>query len=206
MTRNTQTTVRTMRALGLAAGLALVAGSARAAPASMPTGDVTSAPIGHYELCLKAPAECSTLTSRSAPVKLTRNLWKELVRINNAVNISIKPRTDMEMWGKPELWSYPTSEGDCEDYVLLKRHMLMEEGVPAGSLLITVVRQPNGDGHAVLTVRTDHGDFILDNLEGRILEWDATDYEYLKRQSIRNSGTWVQINDKRTRFVGSVNR
>ena len=206
MTTNNTRFIRAARSLGMAAGLFLAAGAAHAMPASMPTGDVTSAPIGHYELCLKSPVECSTITTRTAPPKLTRSLWSEMVRVNNAVNVSIRPRTDMEMWGKPELWSYPTSEGDCEDYVLLKRHMLMEEGIPAGALLITVVRQPNGDGHAVLTVRTDRGDFILDNLEGRILEWDATDYEYLKRQSIRNSGTWVQINDKRTSFVGSVNR
>lgn len=206
MTRNILSPIRTASALGLAAGFAFAAGSAQAAPVSMQTGDVTSAPIGHYELCLKAPAECSTVTDRIAPLKLTRGLWKDMVRINNTVNVSIRPRTDMEMWGKPEVWSYPQAEGDCEDYVLLKRHMLMQQGIPAGSLLITVVRQPNGDGHAVLTVRTDHGDFILDNLEGRILEWEATDYEYLKRQSTRNSGTWVQINDERMRFVGSVNR
>lgn len=195
----------TVKALGLAA--ALVCGTqAFAAPAAMQTGGATSAPIGHYELCLQAPAECSAITTQTAPVTLTRDLWAEIVRINNAVNTAIRPRTDLEMWGKPELWSYPQSEGDCEDYVLLKRHMLMNKGMPAGALLITVVRQPNGDGHAVLTVRTDRGDFILDNLEGRVLAWTETEYEYLKRQSVRHSGNWVQINDERTRFVGSVNR
>ena len=130
-----------------------------------------------------------------------------MIEINNLVNTMVRPRTDMEIWGVEERWSFPVNGvGDCEDYALEKQRLLVKAGVPLGDLMVTVVRQPNGDGHAVLTVRTDHGDFILDNLEGRILEWDATDYEYLKRQSIRNSGTWVQINDKRTRFVGSVNR
>ena len=68
-----------------------------------------------------------------------------------------------------------------------------------------MVRQPNGDGHAVLTVRTSHGDFILDNLEPRVLAWTDTEYTYLKRQSERNSGAWVAIDDDRNVAVGSVN-
>ena len=80
----------------------------------------------------------------------------------------------------------------------------IELGVPAGSLLITVVRQPNGDGHAVLTVRTDRGDYVLDNMRQKILHWTKTDYRYLKRQSSRHSGQWVSINDGRTISVGSI--
>jgi predicted transglutaminase-like cysteine proteinase len=111
----------------------------------------------------------------------------------------------MEMWGKEEVWSYPTSGfGDCEDYVLEKRRRLMKAGMPAGDLLITVVRQPNGDGHAVLTVRTSLGEFILDNLEPKVLAWTDTEYTYLKRQSQTNSGVWVTINDGRADAVASV--
>ena len=79
-----------------------------------------------------------------------------------------------------------------------------ERGVPASSLLITVVRQKNGAGHAVLTMRTDRGDFILDNLEAKILPWDQTEYRYLKRQSDRNALNWVSIQDNRQMIVGSV--
>ena len=137
-------------------------------------------------------------------MELTRALWAEMVDINNAVNTAVTPRTDMEMWGQEEVWSYPDGLGDCEDYVLEKRRELMAAGVPAGSLLITVVRQPNGDGHAVLTVRTTEGDYILDNLEPRVLAWQETEYTYLKRQSEKNSGAWVSITDGRTSAVGSV--
>ncbi|TIM18733.1 MAG: transglutaminase, partial [Mesorhizobium sp.] len=94
--------------------------------------------------------------------------------------------------------------GDCEDYALEKRRALMNIGVPAGDLLMTVARQPNGDGHAVLTVRTSLGEFILDNLETRVLSWTNTDYTYLKRQSSQNSGAWVTINDGRSGAVASV--
>jgi len=137
-------------------------------------------------------------------VALSRALWKTLIDVNNAVNTAVIPRTDQEMWGVEEFWSYPDGYGDCEDYVLEKRRLLIKAGVPASNLLITVVRQPNGDGHAVLTVVTDLGDYILDNLEGRVLLWSDTAYTYLKRQSAMNSGKWVSVNDGRAVAVGSV--
>ncbi|MET0941406.1 MAG: transglutaminase-like cysteine peptidase [Mesorhizobium sp.] len=170
----------------------------------MTTGSRTTQPIGHFQFCQRAPEECQQKTSGSRPAELTRALWAEMVDINNAINTAVTPRTDMEMWGQEEVWSYPDGLGDCEDYVLEKRRELMAAGVPAGSLLITVVRQPNGDGHAVLTVRTTEGDYILDNLEPRVLAWQETEYTYLKRQSEKNSGAWVSITDGRTSAVGSV--
>lgn len=127
-------------------------------------------------------------------------MWNKLIKVNNA----IQPRTDEEMWGKEEYWSYPDGLGDCEDYVLEKRLRLIAVGVPAGNLLITVVRQPNGDGHAVLTVSTNLGDNVLDNLEPGILAWTDTGYSYLKRQSAQDSGKWVSVNDARPVAVGSV--
>ena len=76
--------------------------------------------------------------------------------------------TDLEHWGVVEKWSYPEDGyGDCEDYVLLKRRMLMQSGWPREALLITVVRDRKGDGHAVLTVKTDKGEYILDNQDER---------------------------------------
>lgn len=189
----------------IAAALWMGMGAAFAAPASMPTGARTSQPIGHYEFCQREPAECRVKSPKQAPVDLTRDLWSAIVEVNVTVNAAVTPRTDMEIWGREEVWSYPSAVGDCEDYVLEKRRRLMELGVPAGNLLITVVRQPNGDGHAVLTVRTSRGDYILDNLDERVLAWFQTPYTYLKRQSDRNSGAWVSINDGRaTVAVGSV--
>lgn len=181
-----------------------LANPAFAKPAFMKTGGRTTQPIGHYELCQRDPNECRQRTKSKRPVKLTRKVWAAMVNVNNTVNVMVAPKTDMEMWGREEIWSYPVRQGDCEDYVLEKRLRLMQAGVPAGSLLITVVRQPNGDGHAVLTVRTDRGDFILDNMEQKILHWTETEYRFLKRQSSRNSGTWVSINDGRAITVGSI--
>lgn len=187
--------------LGLAGSTTI----AFSAPAFMHTGGRTTQPVGHYEFCQRQPVECRQKTAQGAPVELTRSLWAEIVNVNNTVNISVEPRTDEEMWGVEEVWSYPArGMGDCEDYALEKRRELMALGVPAGDLLMTVVRQPNGDGHAVLTVRTSKGDFILDNLEGKVRPWFETDYTFLKRQSEFNSGTWVQINDGRDDAVASL--
>ena len=192
--------------LGSATAFALIglAGSAWAG-ATMPTGFRAAQPIGHYEFCRQNAADCSTRSARTAPAKLTRSIWSQLIDVNNLVNITVTPRTDMEMWGREEVWSYPAyGAGDCEDYVLEKRRRLMAGGMAATDLLITVVRQPDGSGHAVLTVRTDRGDFILDNLEPRILPWNQTNYTFLKRQSVRDSGAWVSIEDGRAVAVGSV--
>ncbi|BCG94400.1 transglutaminase-like cysteine peptidase [Mesorhizobium sp. 131-2-1] len=179
--------------------------TAYAGPAFMHTGGRTTQPVGHYEFCQKLPQECNERTAKQAPIELTRKLWATIVSVNNSVNTRITPRTDMEMWGKEEVWSYPDNGlGDCEDYALEKRRELMNIGVPAGDLLMTVARQPNGDGHAVLTVRTSLGEFILDNLQPKVLAWTDTDYTYLKRQSTENSGVWVTINDGREDAVASV--
>lgn len=171
----------------------------------MTTGSLTSQPIGHYELCQRSPVECSEVTSDAHAYPLTRPGWKLIVDVNNVVNTTIKPMTDMQQYGVEDYWTYPDSGyGDCEDYAMLKRRKLMEKGIPAGDLLMTVVRQTDGDGHAVLTVHTDHGDFILDNLDPRVRLWSQTDYRYLKRQSETNSGAWVSIEDGEPALVGSI--
>ncbi len=183
--------------------LPLLAATANAA-GFMPSGMRTSQPIGHYEFCQNNPSACRAKTSKPAAVQLTRALWSALQDVNNSINTMIEPVTDMDLWGVEEKWSFPVNRGDCEDYVLLKQKQLQERGVPASDLLITVVRQKNGAGHAVLTVRTDRGDFVLDNLEPKILSWDETEYRFLKRQSDKNATQWVSVDDNRQVIVGSV--
>jgi predicted transglutaminase-like cysteine proteinase len=192
-------------AMILATPLGALAGAANAAELFMHTSGRTTQPVGHYQFCRNEPSECRQAAAKQGPIPLTRKLWAAMVDVNNAVNTMVTPETDMYIWGKEEVWSYPDRVGDCEDYVLEKRRALMRLGVPEGSLLITVVRQPSGDGHAVLTVHTSNGDYILDNLEPRILAWTDTEYTFLKRQSDRNSGAWVAIDDDRNVAVGSVN-
>ncbi|MCB1387443.1 MAG: transglutaminase-like cysteine peptidase [Nitratireductor sp.] len=207
---------RTKAGQWLIAALGGLSLAAAALPACAGTSSImqvsgrTSQPIGHYEYCQKNRADCSIVSFNDRPMELTRALWSDMERINTYANAVIRPATDYQIFGVEEVWTLPTNYGDCEDYVLLKRKMLMDMGWPASSLLVTVVRQPNGDGHAVLTVRTDRGDFILDNLSGRIVTWDKSEYAFVKRQSAMNSGKWEGIVDNRARSarllaVGSVN-
>jgi predicted transglutaminase-like cysteine proteinase len=170
---------------------------ALAAP-SMTLLDETTQPVGHYELCQRSPGECRENRGNQNLVKLNQSIWSRIIDVNASVNMMIRPVTDQDMWGKEEVWSYPTATGDCEDYVLLKRRLLMQAGVPASNLLITVVRQMDGSGHAVLTVATTQGDFILDNLRGEVRLWSETDYKFLKRQSASHAGKWISISDKRS--------
>jgi len=196
---------------GLVAALAAVFASAGAAvPAQsatslwMQTGNVTSQPIGHYEFCQKFKSECQIKSKSSVPPRVTGFGWETIRAVNTAVNREITPITDMDLYGRDEVWAYPDGAGDCEDIALLKRKRLLEKGFSASDLLMTVVRKPDGEGHAVLTVRTAQGDFILDNLEDQVKIWTKTPYRFLKRQASFNTGRWVTIENGAEVLVGSV--
>jgi predicted transglutaminase-like cysteine proteinase len=178
--------------------------AAMALPATMELAGATSQPIGHYEFCKNYSDECRSNGEDSGPLTLTPENWKTIVNVNYTANVDFAPLTDMEIYGVEELWTYPETAADCEDYVLIKRKNLIEAGISPSNLLITVVLQPSGQGHAVLTLRTDRGDFVLDNMRNKILLWSETEYRYLKRQSSANAGKWVKLQDGRADAVGSV--
>jgi predicted transglutaminase-like cysteine proteinase len=174
-------------------------------PMFISVGPSARAPIGWTDFCAQSPRECDGRPLEARDVVLSQKAWKDLVRINKWVNDSIKPMTDMDHWGVIERWSYPDDGyGDCEDYVLLKRRMLMQAGWPRQALLITVVRDLKGEGHAVLTVKTDRGEFILDNQEDQILLWSETSYHFVKRQSQVDQNVWVSLGDNRPAFAATA--
>ena len=161
-------------------------------------GEPTRAPIGWVEFCVEYKSECATKPTAPRDVVLTQKAWDDLVKVNSWANDNIQPVTDLEHWGVVERWNYPDDgKGDCEDYVLLKRRMLMQAGWPREALLITVVRDKRGDGHAVLTVKTNRGDFILDTQETEVLAWNKTGYRFVKRQSQSDQNTWVSLGEPR---------
>ena len=167
----------------------------------------TRPPVGWVEFCARQPAECAGTATMPRNLALTAELWTDLVRVNNLVNKTIKPLTDIEHWGVVERWSYPDDGyGDCEDYVLLKRRMLIKSGWPPDALLVTVVRDKNGGGHAVLTVTTDKGDYILDNQNADILLWSKTGYRFVKRQSRYDSNVWLSLGDLRPAIATASSR
>ncbi len=197
---------------GLAAAimLAVLAGPAVAAserPMFISLGTASRAPIGWIEFCAENKRECATRPTEARDVVLSPAAWADMTRINNWVNTKIKPMTDMEHWGVVERWSYPDDGyGDCEDYVLLKRRMLIQAGWPRSALLITVVRDQRGDGHAVLTVKTDKGEFVLDNQNEAVLLWSETSYRFVKRQSQTDPNIWVSLGDSRPASATATSR
>jgi len=170
--------------------------TAKAEPFMRTSGDHPP-PAGHHEFCKKFVSECQVTFDSKAVVTLDIKIWRSLDRINRQVNSSVRRMPDVE-----EDWSYPKPvadcdiheySGDCEDFVLLKRRLLHESGLPLNALLITVVRDHSDTGHAVLTVRTDHGDLILDNMIKTIDTWDKFPYRFLMIQSPFHTGQWLRI-------------
>lgn len=165
---------------------------------SMLTKGLTSQPIGHYNFCNANPAECQK-TKLYDRIILGPEGWDVVLDVNLAVNAEVHAVSDFQQHNKDEVWSFPTTlMGDCEDYALEKRRRLHQAGIPLSSLLITVVRKPDGEGHAVLTLLTSQGDFVLDNLRDEIRLWNRTDYRFLKRQSEIHAGRWISLDNQQT--------
>jgi predicted transglutaminase-like cysteine proteinase len=150
-------------------------------------------PYGFVEFCKRMPEECRQGPPEYQRFSATPERLSELDSVNRAVNREIAPATDLEIYGQAEYWTLPTSRGDCEDYALLKRKRLIARGWPESALLMTVVRDEKGEGHAVLTARTLQGDFVLDNKIDEVKAWHRTRYEYVMRQSYLNPQVWMSL-------------
>ncbi|WP_417671795.1 transglutaminase-like cysteine peptidase [Roseibium sp.] len=187
------------------ASLAL-AGTSQASPTRfMAMGKAVKPPLGHIQFCDENRKACRGETDTPVVVKLSEQRWQELIDLNTRINRQIKPVTDEALFGKLEYWTYPKGgAGDCEEYVLEKQRALIAAGWPKSALLITVAKDVKNAGHAVLTVRTDQGDMILDNQIEAVLPWYSTPYRYIKRQSTRNPAKWTGISDTRVTTVASI--
>jgi predicted transglutaminase-like cysteine proteinase len=153
----------------------------------------TLPPFGFVQFCEAWPSQCTQSGSMDHRFQATPERLSELDEINRAVNKAVHPATDLELYGVSELWTLPREKGDCEDYALFKRRLLLERGWPASALLMTVVRDEQGEGHAVLTARTAQGDFILDNKVDAVKLWYLTPYQFVMRQSYLNPKVWVSL-------------
>jgi predicted transglutaminase-like cysteine proteinase len=157
---------------------------------------VTQPPYGFVQFCERMPEECKQGPQEEQRFSASPQRLSELDAVNRTVNREIEPATDLELYGQTEYWTIPTTKGDCEDYALLKRKRLMARGWPASSLLITVVRDEKGEGHAVLTARTVQGDFVLDNKAEEVKVWYRTGYDFLMRQSYLNPRIWMALDPR----------
>jgi predicted transglutaminase-like cysteine proteinase len=154
----------------------------------------SAAPIpGWTAFCKTNATDCAVDVSEQEVIRLTPQAWKALVAVNRQVNGMLEPMTDAEHWGVSDRWDLPDDgAGDCEDYQLLKRRLLVAQGFPARALRMTVVIDEIGEGHAVLMARTDRGDFILDNKHNGVLPWHQTGYTFVKREG-SHGAAWVSL-------------
>ena len=150
------------------------------------------APSGYRSFCDRQPANCQGNGERGR-IDLTTERARELAEVNLLVNATVVAQSDRDTYGVEELWTLPARYGDCEDYALLKQKMLTDRGWPAGALLLTVVRDELGEGHALLTVRTTEGDLLLDNRVNDIRSWTKSIYTFVKRQSYLDPQLWMSL-------------
>jgi len=165
------------------------------------TTGTTSVPIGWHIFCKEHAIECHAATGSAQRVTLTEQTWKTMIDIDQLVNRSITGISDEDHYhisakGIANWWTYPDDGmGNCNDYALLKKRLLVEAGWPSSALFLTVVLDHHNEGHLVLMARTDRGDLILDNLEDKVLLWYQTGYTFLKRQSAEDPDTWVAFSN-----------
>lgn len=175
-----------------AAGFAASGESSRPAHFTAPRGK-TLPPVGFVNFCARNPADCRAAGWTARLVPMSGERWRMVYQLNSYVNGKVSPVSDAELYGEDEYWAYPADAGDCEDYVLMKKRYLEKLGFARSALLITVVLDEKNEGHAVLTLRTDEGDFVLDNRRNDIRRWSDLDYVFLKRQSERDPREWVLL-------------
>lgn len=135
------------------------------------------APLGAMVFCMANASQCSG--NGDTRLFYSPDLINNLQRINTKVNRSIRPIAD-----KGDTWSVNVTRGDCEDYALTKRDQLIRSGMPASAIRISTgyIRQ-TGESHAVLIVRTDNGDYVLDNMRNTVVQKHASGIDFVSISS-----------------------
>lgn len=165
--------------------LTIFTGSAHADPSqrNLTEHGPAPAPAAFHAFCKQWPDQCARRNNTKLTLQMTPDIMAKLQAVNREVNGTIHQVSDWSIHGREDVWTLTVNgRGDCEDLALLKRKRLMDMGLPSSALLITVVRTWNGEGHAVLSVVTDKGDYILDSRRSGIRLWSNTGYTFFTRQ------------------------
>ena len=152
------------------------------------------APSGYLAFCDRNPGECRVPRGQPDKIAINDDVWAILEKVNIVVNNAVRPMDDSDHYGVTEFWTVPVDgEGDCEDYVLAKRKMLVLLGLPSSALRITVAVNNRFVRHAVLTVVTTQGDYVLDNAQDDILASEKVDYHWVERQDPASASGWRSL-------------
>ena len=155
----------------------------------------TLPPIAHTIFCNNYPHECSR--SKASSSFLTSNprlLYAELDLVNRQVNAAIRPEAAKARGAFGNIWLLFPSAGNCNDYVVSKRHELMARGWPSSALLLAEVALSSGEHHLVLVVDAGHETYVLDNLKPNIVRLsNAADYRWIRIESPQVPKNWARM-------------
>ncbi|TIV64303.1 MAG: transglutaminase [Mesorhizobium sp.] len=120
----------------------------------------------------------------------------KLAFVNSSINRLIAYREDSAVYGRLDYWAKPSEilehrAGDCEDFAILKMAALLRAGIPAQSMSLVVLQDRRRKFfHAVLSVSTGSGAFILDSLSNNVaMDSDLPDYVPL--YSFSTDRAWI---------------
>ncbi|MBY5363178.1 transglutaminase-like cysteine peptidase [Rhizobium leguminosarum] len=149
-------------------------------------------PFAQVLFCAQNPTECRD-NNGPAVVALTDAQMLQLKNVNTSVNRTMMGRNDPGNELNGDVWKVNVRSGDCEDFALTKRSRLIAMGWSSRALRIATAYTPSGEGHAVLVVRTDKGDLVLDNRKSSIKNWRDTDLRWDKIQSGTDPYVWYRL-------------
>ena len=124
------------------------------------------------ELCRTSPERCPAAARSFLAIVAQGRAHTGRARIgiiNRAINLAIRPMSDLAQWGVLDRWSAPletftTGRGDCEDYAIAKYVALTQAGVAAEDVRLIIVHDLAVDeNHAVVATRFNGNWIILDN-------------------------------------------
>lgn len=154
-------------------------------------------PPGFIGFCVRFADQCVSSATEPDKVALDAKIWTLANSVNADWNSSIWPEHDKQHYDRTEFWTIPTDGyGDCKDYALAKRKQLASLGLPMKALRVAIVLTRQNERHAVLTLATDKGDYVLDNLTDEILPWYETRYQWIARQDPRDDLAWVAFDGR----------
>lgn len=182
---------KTISSLLSAVGLTVLTPAVASATAFSPEGSVAPTPPGYAAFCERTAFGCARDRVRGVdPRAMSPAEWAILEAVNSSINRRIAPVME-----KVDVWREDAKAGDCEDYALAKRAVLLDLGWNASQLLLAYGDAELDQPHAVLIARTEEGDFVLDNLTDQIVRWDEGSVRLTSRQSAELPLLWVLISD-----------
>lgn len=219
----------TLLALALAGLWLTACSATTQGPSHLVTQGPAAPPVGAFALCLDNREACGLAAEEaasfkdmsksapslgadlpesaehaSAPVVSDEQVLAMARVVNALINTSITYRSDAQTWNMQERWVLPirsegVNYGDCEDYALEKRASLLEAGVPADRMRMATAWSPATGMHAVLILRLEAGDYVLDNTTPHILTVSQTRYEWRLLQTGPSLLEWSVVSTSPTR-------